>query len=96
MISLSGYSTILIRRQRDAHSQSISRYGNNRFLGKRIGDTVDGMFVGEGDQTLTGYTLEITGGSDTTGRAMRPDLDGGGVKPVLVSPGRIQRKEVCE
>ena len=45
------------------------------------------MFVGEGDQTLTGYTLEITGGSDTTGRAMRPDLDGGGVKPVLVSPG---------
>ena len=45
------------------------------------------MFVGEGDKTLTGYTLEITGGSDTTGRAMRPDLDGGGVKSVLVSPG---------
>ena len=65
----------------------ITGTGYNHFLGKRIGDTVDGMFVGEGDQALTGYTLEITGGSDTTGRAMRPDLDGGGVKPVLVSPG---------
>ena len=68
-------------------SIDISGTGYNHFLGKSIGDTVDGMFVGEGDKTLTGYTLEITGGSDTTGRAMRPDLDGGGVKSVLVSPG---------
>lgn len=68
-------------------SIEISGTGYNHFLGKSIGDTVDGMFVGEGDKTLTGYKLEITGGSDTTGRAMRPDLDGGGVKPVLVSPG---------
>ncbi|MGB0471531.1 MAG: S6e family ribosomal protein [Candidatus Thalassarchaeaceae archaeon] len=68
-------------------SIEISGTGYNHFLGKSIGDTVDGMFVGEGDRTLTGYKLEITGGSDTTGRAMRPDLDGGGVKPVLVSPG---------
>ena len=44
------------------------------------------MFVGEGDQTLTGYKLQITGGSDVTGRPMRPDLDGAGVKSVLVSP----------
>ena len=68
-------------------SIEISGTGYNHFLGKSIGDTVDGMFVGEGDKTLTGYKLEITGGSDTTGRAMRPDLDGGGAKPVLVSPG---------
>ena len=68
-------------------SIDITGTGYNHFLGKSIGDTVDGMFVGEGDQALTGYTLEITGGSDATGRAMRPDLDGGGVKPVLVSPG---------
>lgn len=59
----------------------------NHFLGKKIGDSVDGMFVGEGDQTLTGYKLQITGGSDVTGRPMRPDLDGAGVKSVLVSPG---------
>ena len=35
----------------------ITGTGYNHFLGKRIGDTVDGMFVGEGDQALTGYTL---------------------------------------
>ncbi len=52
----------------------------NHFLGKRIGDTVEGMFVGEGDKSLSGYKLQITGGSDVTGRPMRPDLDGGGVE----------------
>ena len=35
----------------------------NHFLGKRVGDTVDGMFVGEGDKSLSGYKLQITGGS---------------------------------
>ena len=45
------------------------------------------MFVGEGDQSLTGYKLEITGGSDLTGRPMRSDLDGGGVKSVLITAG---------
>ena len=59
----------------------------NHFLGKKIGDSVDGMFVGAGDQTLSGYKLQITGGSDVTGRPMRPDIDGAGVKSVLVSPG---------
>ena len=34
---------------------------------ERIGDVVDGLFVGEGDKTLSGYKLEITGGSDKTG-----------------------------
>ena len=31
--------------------------GNNQsqFLGKKIGDVVDGIFVGEGDKTLAGY-----------------------------------------
>ena len=38
------------------------------------------MFVGEGDQSLTGYRLEITVRIDLTGRPMRPDLDGSGVK----------------
>ena len=59
----------------------------NHFLGKRIGDTVDGMFVGDGDKALSGYKLEITGGADTTGRPMRPDLEGGGVKSILITAG---------
>ena len=59
----------------------------NHFLGKRIGDSVDGMFVGEGDKSLSGYKLKITGGSDVTGRPMRPDLDGSGVKSILITAG---------
>ena len=59
----------------------------NHFLGKKIGDSVDGMFVGDGDTILTGYKLEITGGSDVTGRPMRSDLDGSGVKSVLITAG---------
>ena len=70
-----------------AFSVDITGSNYNHFLGKKIGDGVDGMFVGEGDQALTGYKLEITGGSDLTGRAMRPDLDGGGVKSVLITAG---------
>ena len=38
----------------------------NHFLGKKIGDSVEGMFVGDGEQTLNGYKLQITGGSDKT------------------------------
>ena len=70
-----------------AFSVDISGSNYNHFLGKKIGDGVDGMFVGEGAQSLTGYKLEITGGSDLTGRPMRSDLDGGGVKSVLITAG---------
>ena len=31
--------------------------------------------------------MEITGGSDLTGRPMRPDLDGSGVKSVPITAG---------
>ena len=61
--------------------------GNNlsQFLGKEIGDVVDGIFVGEGEQTLAGYKLEITGGSDKTGTPMRSDLSGGNRQSILVT-----------
>ena len=65
----------------------ISGSNYNHFIGKKIGDSVDGSFVGEGDKNLTGYKLQITGGSDVTGRPMRPDLDGGAIKSVLVTAG---------
>ena len=49
-------------------SYALKITGNNhaQILGKRIGDVVDGIFVGEGDKTLSGYKLEITGGADKT------------------------------
>ena len=60
--------------------------GNNhaQLLGKKIGDVIDGIFVGEGESTLTGYKLEITGG-DKTGTPMRRDLDGGTRQAILVT-----------
>lgn len=71
----------------NGRSYNMSVSGNNlsQFLGKRIGDVVDGIFVGEGEQTLAGYKLEITGGSDKTGTPMRSDLSGGNRQSILVT-----------
>ncbi|RJU90845.1 MAG: 30S ribosomal protein S6e [Candidatus Poseidoniales archaeon] len=68
-------------------SYSLKIAGNNhaQLLGKRIGDVVDGIFVGEGEQTLSGYKLEITGGSDKTGTPLRRDLEGGSRQSILVT-----------
>ena len=69
-----------------AYAVDISGSNYNHFLGKKIGDSVDGIFVGDSDVSLGGFKLEITGGSDLTGTPMRRDLHGGGRKKVLVSP----------
>ena len=52
----------------------------NRFIGKSIGEEVDGGAVG-----LDGYTLEITGGSDDAGRPLNPNVAGRNLKEVLMS-----------
>ena len=54
----------------------------NRFIGREIGEEVDGGAVG-----LTGFTLEITGGSDTAGRPMRPDVRGTATKAIMSDGG---------
>jgi small subunit ribosomal protein S6e len=54
----------------------------NRFVGREIGETVDGGAVG-----LAGYTLSITGGSDDTGRPMRDDVRGTELTSVLLAGG---------
>ena len=54
----------------------------NRFVGREIGEEVDGGAVG-----LSGYTLSITGGSDDTGRPMRDDVRGTELKSVLLAGG---------
>tara|TARA_B100000579_G_scaffold138168_1_gene112195 strand:- start:30 stop:521 length:492 start_codon:yes stop_codon:yes gene_type:complete len=68
-----------------AYSLKISGNNHSQLLGKKIGDVIDGIFVGEGEQTLSGYKLEITGGSDKTGTPLRRDLDGGSRQAVLVT-----------
>lgn len=54
----------------------------NRFLGREIGEEVDGSSVG-----LSGYTVEITGGSDDAGRPMREDVAGPDLKALLLDGG---------
>ena len=54
----------------------------NRFLGRELGDEVDGDAVG-----LSGHTLELTGGSDETGRPMRADVSGTRLKELLLEGG---------
>lgn len=54
----------------------------NSLIGKKIGDVVDGIFVG-----LPGYKLSITGGSDKDGFPMRRDLPGVKRRRILITKG---------
>lgn len=60
----------------------------NRFLGRSIGESVDGEAV-----DLPGYTLKVTGGSDDAGRPMRGDVRGSALKEVLLTGGTGFRPE---
>ena len=51
-------------------------------IGKKVGDSFDGSLIG-----LTGFTLQITGGSDKDGFPMRPDLEGSIRKKALLTKG---------
>jgi len=50
------------------------------FLGKKIGEKVPADSIG-----LTGFELEITGGSDKEGFPMRKDVEGQGRKRIVLS-----------
>jgi small subunit ribosomal protein S6e len=54
----------------------------NRFLGRDLGDEVDGGAVGH-----DGVALELTGGSDEAGRPMRDDVAGSELKELLLEGG---------
>lgn len=54
----------------------------NRFIGRELGETVEGSAVG-----LDGATLELTGGSDNAGRPLRPDVAGSSLTEVLLTGG---------
>ena len=66
----------------DSYSFEVDGQDANRFIGRSIGETVDGDAVG-----LPGYELEITGGSDNTGRPMREDVSGAGTRAILSTGG---------
>lgn len=54
----------------------------NRFIGRSIGETVDGNAVG-----LSGYEIEITGGSDRAGRPMHGQVAGAETTAILSTGG---------
>ena len=64
------------------YNKEVKGHHANSLIGKRIGDEVDGIFVG-----LPGYKLMITGGSDKQGFPMRPILPGAKRKKYLVTKG---------
>ena len=51
-------------------------------MGKKIGDTIDGNFLG-----LEGYQLRVTGGTDRDGVCMHPDVEGIGRKDLVLKKG---------
>jgi small subunit ribosomal protein S6e len=60
----------------------VSDQDANRFIGRELGEEVDGSAVG-----LSGYTLELTGGSDNAGRPMRDDVRGANLKSIMLEGG---------
>ena len=54
----------------------------NVLVGRKIGEEIDGLFVG-----LPGYKLQIAGGSDKDGFPMRHDLPGPRRRRVLLAGG---------
>jgi small subunit ribosomal protein S6e len=66
-------------KHRKAYQKEIDQ-NQSGFMGKRIGEKVSGNQIG-----LSGYELEITGGSDRQGFPMRRDMDGIGRKRLLLA-----------
>lgn len=59
-------------------------------VGKSIGDKIDGK---EFSSDLSGYELEITGTSDRSGFMGRIEIDGPGLKKVLLGYGKGMHKK---
>ena len=69
-----------------SHQVEVSGHHANSLIGKKIGDEVDGIFI-----SLPGYKLQIEGGTDKNGFAMRRDFPGVGRRRLLLSKGKSFR-----
>lgn len=70
----------------NSHQVDVSGHHANSLIGKKIGDEVDGIFI-----SLPGYKLQITGGTDKDGFAMRSDLPGMIRRKLLLSKGKCYK-----
>ncbi|MHB8587104.1 MAG: 30S ribosomal protein S6e [Thermoplasmatota archaeon] len=75
---------VVVNNPKDGKSYPVAVSGQhaNVLVRKRVGDEVDGMFVG-----LPGYKIQITGGSDKDGFPMRPEIHSGARKKILATEG---------
>lgn len=71
----------------DSYQFEVSGGDANRFLGRTLGEEVEGSAVG-----LDGYTLTLTGGSDAAGRPLRTDLPGTTLREILADERTIGYK----
>lgn len=76
--------TVAVSDPEDGHTYQIdvADQNANRFVGRDIGEDVEGSAV-----DLDGYTLEVTGGSDDAGRPMRSDVNGPNLTAILSNGG---------
>ncbi len=65
-----------------AYQIEVSDNQANMFIGKKIGDMIDGDVL-----KLPGYSLQITGGTDKDGFPMRKGLSGPNRRNILISGG---------
>jgi len=71
----------------DSYQFEVADNQANRFLGRTLGEAVDGSAVG-----LDGYTLELRGGSDTAGRPLRSDISGLNLREILADERTVGYK----
>lgn len=73
---------VVVSDPKDGKSYQVNVTGQhaNVLVRKKIGDEVDGMFLG-----LPGYKVKITGGSDKDGFPMRPEIHAASRKQLLVA-----------
>lgn len=64
----------------DSYQFDVDGQAANRFIGKELGEEVDGSAVG-----LDGYTLKLAGGSDDAGRPMREDIAGSSLTEIMLA-----------
>ena len=62
---------------------------SDQLFGKKIGEELDLSFLG-----LDGYSGIITGGSYMTGMPMSKDLDGSGLRKVLIGKGLGNKQNI--
>lgn len=74
----------LVINDQDGKSYNFEVTGHHaqNIVGKKIGDTIDGI-----NANLPGYKLQITGGTDKSGFPMRPDVDGGERRRLMLTEG---------